>query len=89
MVRTNNGFEIAEADLKLRGPGDIQGTQQSGLLDFKLLNIGQDRAIMDAARNIAIRIIENDPNLERDIHENIKYQVAKLRQKHKDWARIS
>lgn len=89
MVRTNNGFEIAEADLKLRGPGDIQGTQQSGLLDFKLLNIGQDRAIMDAARNIAIRIIENDPNLERDIHENIKYQVAKLRIKHKDWARIS
>ncbi len=89
MVRTNNGFEIAEADLKLRGPGDISGTQQSGLLDFKLLNIGQDRAIMDAARNIALRIIENDPKLERDIHENIRLQVAKLRIKNKDWARIS
>ena len=89
MVRTNNGFEIAEADLKLRGPGDIQGTQQSGLLDFKLLNIGQDRAIMDAARHIAIRIIEDDPKLERSIHENIRNQVAKLRVKHKDWARIS
>lgn len=89
MVRTNNGFEIAEADLKLRGPGDIQGTQQSGLLDFKLLNIGQDRAIMDAARHIAIRIIEDDPKLERTIHENIRNQVAKLRVKHKDWARIS
>lgn len=89
MVRTNNGFEIAEADLKLRGPGDIQGTQQSGLLDFKLLNIGQDKAIMDAARHIAIRIIEDDPKLERDIHENIRHQVAKLRIKQKDWARVS
>ena len=89
MVRTSNGFEIAEADLKLRGPGDIQGTQQSGLLDFKLLNISADTAIMDAARNIALRIIENDPNLEKDIHQSIRTQVAKLRKKHKDWARIS
>jgi ATP-dependent DNA helicase RecG len=89
MVRTNNGFEIAEADLKLRGPGDIQGTQQSGLLDFKLLNIGLDRAIMDAARNIAIRIIENDPKLERDIHENIRLQLEHMKNKYKDWARVS
>lgn len=89
MVRTTNGFEIAEADLRLRGPGDIQGTQQSGLLDFKLLNIGTDTAIMDAARNIAIRITENDPNLDKEIHQCIKTQVAKLRHKHKDWGRIS
>lgn len=89
MVRTNNGFEIAEADLKLRGPGDIQGTQQSGLLDFKLLNIGQDRAIMDAARNIAIRIVENDPKLERDIHDNIRFQLEHIKNKYKDWARVS
>ena len=89
MVRTNNGFEIAEADLKLRGPGDIQGTQQSGLLDFKLLNIGTDRAIMDTARNIALRIIEDDPKLERTIHENIRIQVLRLRQQYKDWGRIS
>ncbi|MCZ2339197.1 MAG: ATP-dependent DNA helicase RecG [Chitinophagales bacterium] len=89
MVRTNNGFEIAEADLKLRGPGDIQGTQQSGIMDFKLLNIGQDRAIMDAARNIAIRIIENDPKLEKDIHKNIKRHTIELSKKNRDWARIS
>jgi ATP-dependent DNA helicase RecG len=89
MVKTNNGFEIAEADLRLRGPGDIQGTRQSGVLDFKLLQIAQDKTIMDAARNIALRIIDDDPNLERDIHINIKNQVAKLRIKNRDWGRIS
>lgn len=89
MVRTNNGFEIAEADLRLRGPGDIQGTQQSGLLDFKLLNISQDRIIMDTAREIAVRIMENDPQLKRDIHENIRFEVVRLNKKYKDWARIS
>ena len=55
MVRTNNGFEIAEADLKLRGPGDIQGTQQSGLLDFKLLNIGQDKDVYKRQEEAARR----------------------------------
>ena len=89
MVRTTNGFEIAEADLRLRGPGDIQGTQQSGLLDFKLLDIGTDTAIMDAARNIAARITENDPNLDKDLHLFIRTHVAKLRHKQKDWGRIS
>ncbi len=85
MVRTTNGFEIAEADLKLRGPGDIQGTQQSGLLDFKLLELTKDRPIMDAARNIALRIMENDPNLERDIHLRIKKQLAHLFSKNRSW----
>lgn len=85
MVRTTNGFEIAEADLKLRGPGDIQGTQQSGLLDFKLLEITKDRPIMDAARNIALRIMENDPNLQRDIHERIKQQLQHLFSKNQSW----
>ena len=89
MVRTNNGFEIADADLKLRGPGDIQGTQQSGLLDFKLLNISEDRKIMDAARHLAITVIENDAKLEKPENINIKNQVDILRRKNKDWARIS
>jgi ATP-dependent DNA helicase RecG len=89
MVRTNNGFEIAEADLKLRGPGDIQGTQQSGLLDFKLLQIGTDKAIMDAARNIALRIMENDPTLEKQVHESLRTELVRLQKKHRDWARIS
>jgi ATP-dependent DNA helicase RecG len=51
MVRTNDGFEIAEVDLKLRGPGNIEGTQQSGLVDLKLTNIAQDQEIIELARN--------------------------------------
>ncbi|HMU05482.1 MAG TPA: ATP-dependent DNA helicase RecG, partial [Saprospiraceae bacterium] len=86
---TNNGFEIADADLKLRGPGDIQGTQQSGFLDFKLLNISSDRPIMDAARNIAIMIIDDDPNLSKPENESISKQVSVLRRKNKDWGRVS
>lgn len=89
MVRTNNGFEIAEADLKLRGPGDIQGTQQSGLLDFKLLNISQDKSIMDTARNIAIRITEHDPQISKPINRSIAAHLTWLRKKYKDWSRIS
>lgn len=89
MVRTNNGFEIAEADLKLRGPGDIQGTQQSGLLDFKLLNISQDKSIMDTARNIAIRITEHDPQISKPINKPIAAHLTWLRKKYKDWSRIS
>ena len=63
MVETANGFEIAEKDLELRGPGDIQGTRQSGELNFKLASIVQDRAILDIARNMAGAVLENDPDL--------------------------
>jgi ATP-dependent DNA helicase RecG len=89
MVRTNNGFDIAEADLKIRGPGDIQGTQQSGVLDFKLLNIITDKAIMDAGRHYALQILEQDPNLELPQYLCIRNEMARLKVKHKDWARIS
>jgi ATP-dependent DNA helicase RecG len=63
MVRTNNGFEIAEVDLRLRGPGEIEGTRQSGALDFKLANLATDGHILRAARQIARGIIEHDPEL--------------------------
>ncbi|MEZ4911723.1 MAG: ATP-dependent DNA helicase RecG [Saprospiraceae bacterium] len=89
MVRTTNGFEIAEADLRQRGPGDIQGTQQSGILDFKLLNISKDAKIVETARHIAERIIEKDPELQLDAHAALKQYLHVLRQKHKDWGRIS
>lgn len=89
MVRTNNGFEIAEADLKLRGPGDIQGTQQSGVLDFKLLNIAVDRNIMDAARHYALMIMSEDPELMKPENVCIKKEIIRQRIKHKDWGRIS
>ena len=63
MTSTNNGFEIAEKDLELRGPGDIQGTRQSGELNFKLASIVQDRPLLEIARNMAANVLENDPDL--------------------------
>jgi ATP-dependent DNA helicase RecG len=63
MTETNNGFEIAEKDLELRGPGDIQGTRQSGELNFKLASIVQDRSLLDLARNLSLMLLENDPDL--------------------------
>ncbi len=63
MEKTNNGFEIAEKDLELRGPGEIDGTRQSGALNFKLASIVLDRPILDLAKNIAANLIENDPDL--------------------------
>ncbi|HUR66881.1 MAG TPA: ATP-dependent DNA helicase RecG [Chitinophagaceae bacterium] len=63
MVSTNNGFEIAEKDLELRGPGEIEGTKQSGVLNFKLANIVQDRPLLELAKNISATLIENDPDL--------------------------
>lgn len=63
MTTTNNGFEIAEKDLELRGPGEIDGTRQSGALNFKLASIVQDRPILELAKNMAAALIENDPDL--------------------------
>jgi ATP-dependent DNA helicase RecG len=63
MVRTNNGFEISEIDLQLRGPGDIQGTQQSGVLDLKLADLAKDQVILQEARNTVIEIFHEDPTL--------------------------
>jgi ATP-dependent DNA helicase RecG len=63
MTQTNNGFEIAEKDLELRGPGEIEGTRQSGLLNFKLADIVQDRTMLEVARNLVAQLLENDPDL--------------------------
>ncbi len=63
MTETSNGFEIAEKDLELRGPGDIQGTRQSGELNFKLASIVQDRPLLEIARNMAANVLDNDPDL--------------------------
>ncbi|MBT8259790.1 MAG: ATP-dependent DNA helicase RecG, partial [Bacteroidia bacterium] len=63
MVRTNDGFEIAEVDLQLRGPGDIMGTQQSGVLNLKIANIVKDKDILQHARYTAKQILKNDPSL--------------------------
>ena len=63
MTRTNDGFEIAEVDLKLRGPGDIMGTQQSGVLNLKIADIVKDNELLKTARFYALKILKNDPGL--------------------------
>ena len=73
MCETNDGFKIAEKDLEMRGPGDIEGTRQSGVLDFKLANIVQDKQILEEAREIAERIINNDPEL--NLPENFRLKI--------------
>jgi len=88
MVATNDGFKIAEKDLEIRGPGDIGGTRQSGSLDFKLANIVQDRAILDAAREAAENILTTDPELANDEHLPVKNYLQQQKAK-TAWSRIS
>ena len=88
MVTTNNGFEIAEKDLELRGPGEIEGTRQSGALNFKLASIVQDRPILDIARSLTSALLENDPDLSSA--ENLRLKNFLVSQKSKTaWSRIS
>jgi ATP-dependent DNA helicase RecG len=88
MTTTNNGFEIAEKDLDLRGPGDIEGTRQSGILNFKLANIVRDRPLLDVARAMAADLSGRDPGL--DSAENLQIKKFLLQQKSKiAWSKIS
>jgi ATP-dependent DNA helicase RecG len=88
LTATNNGFEIAEKDLELRGPGDIEGTRQSGALNFKLANIVQDRPILETARSMVTALLETDPDLESA--ENLRIKNYLLQQKGKMiWSKIS
>lgn len=89
MVRTNNGFEIAETDLELRGPGDLMGTQQSGLLDLMIADLGKDGKILQRARESAIEILENDPDLTNKENSLIKNHLSALRKTEVNWAKIS
>jgi ATP-dependent DNA helicase RecG len=77
MVRTNNGFEISEIDLQLRGPGDISGTQQSGVLELKLADLAKDQVILQEARNTVIEILAGDPKLELPSNSLLKTYLAK------------
>lgn len=89
LVQTNNGFEIAETDLKLRGPGDLTGTQQSGVLDLLLADLAKDQSLLLLAREAAIKILENDPELEKSEHAMIKMQVAAVKKSGLSWSKIS
>ena len=90
MVQTNDGFEIAEADLKLRGPGDLEGTQQSGVaFDLKIADIAKDGQLLQHVREIALEVIENDPNGILPENEVLWRQLQALRKTNVNWAAIS
>ena len=90
MCDTNDGFRIAEADLKLRGPGDLEGTQQSGLaFDLKIADIARDGQIVELARNEAQKIIDADPDCNSPQYAMLWQRLAELRKSNIDWAQIS
>lgn len=89
MCKTNDGFEIADVDLRLRGPGDLAGTQQSGLPDFKISNLATDGAILTEARNAALKILEEDPQFQLPKNHVIASYLNFINRNKQDWARIS
>ena len=89
MVSTTDGFEIANFDLKLRGPGDLQGTQQSGILDFKIADIIKDEKLVAYTRNLAKQILEVDPSLSQPDNRPIAEYLQKLMTREKFWGMIS
>jgi ATP-dependent DNA helicase RecG len=89
MVRTNNGFEIAEVDLQLRGPGDIGGTRQSGAIDLMIADLSKDGEILKVARETAVAILNEDPNLAHEKNTMIRDQVRQQKKDTTNWARIS
>lgn len=90
MCDTNDGFRIAEADLKLRGPGDLEGTQQSGMaFDLKIADIARDGQIVQMARDEAQKIIDDDPNCEKPIYALLWNRLRELRKTNINWGAIS
>jgi ATP-dependent DNA helicase RecG len=88
MCATNDGFKIAEKDLELRGPGDIQGTRQSGALDFRLADIVKDRELLDATKILAERLLEDDPDLKKKENTTL-LEFLKSEKGGTMWGRIS
>ena len=88
MCRTQNGFEIAQVDLELRGPGDLMGTQQSGTIELKVANLAVDGAILKEARASAYEILEKDPELAQPEHQMIRGHLTYLGDDATNWSRI-
>ena len=89
MVETSDGFKIAEVDLKLRGPGNLMGTQQSGVLNLKIADVVKDTAILSRARNSAIEILKDDPNLSKVENSMIKNTYSEISKTTGAWSNIS
>ena len=89
MVRTNDGFEIAEQDLKMRGPGDIMGTQQSGVLDFKLADLARDGQIIQLAKIDVDDLLKKDPDLTLSENQSIRQELIRQMRLKPNWSNIS
>jgi ATP-dependent DNA helicase RecG len=88
MTATNSGFEIAEKDLELRGPGEIEGTRQSGALNFKLASLVMDRPLLELAKERAAQLLEDDIDLSKPAHHALK-QFLQVRKGPVQWSKIS
>jgi ATP-dependent DNA helicase RecG len=90
MCSTQDGFELAEADMRMRGPGDIEGTQQSGLpVDLHISDLAKDSQILEDARNTAMALLEDDPLLEKPENYLLRTGLSRLRREVKDFSQIS
>jgi ATP-dependent DNA helicase RecG len=89
MCRTNDGFEIAEVDLKLRGPGDIMGTQQSGVLNLQIADLVRDRDILQVARHEAIKLLKKDASMTLPEHQTLRMVFMEMSKKKTIWNYIS
>jgi ATP-dependent DNA helicase RecG len=89
MVRTNDGFEIADVDLQLRGPGDLMGTRQSGVMEYKLASLVHDGPLVEWARRAAARIVEEDPQLEQPEHAALRARFSDYARGRMAWGRIA
>jgi len=89
MVRTNDGFEIAEVDLKLRGPGDITGTQQSGVVDLKIADIVKDGSILELSRTAAVDLLKQDPTLSKPENAPARNVMEERMRGREDWSKVS
>ena len=87
--QTNDGFRIAEVDLEIRGPGNIMGTQQSGILDLKHADLATDHKLLQKARQTAIRLLELDPKLAESENVMIARKLSAMMSAQKEWSRIS
>ena len=89
MCETTDGFKIAEVDLRLRGPGNLEGTQQSGLLQFRIADLSKDQQILQFARETAARILEKDPKLQLPENQRLAGYLAVFEREARVWGRIS
>ncbi len=89
MTETNDGFRIAEVDLELRGPGDIEGLRQSGDMNFKIADLVKDQKILAAARDMADQVLNDDPLLEKPGNQVLQQGLVAYASGRTDWAKIS